>query len=102
MTLSGVNFQNQIEAAEQREIVAHGGSRGLCRSQLSAPGGAKDSVPRRNFLPPHPGLDYFYSIVPRLSSWATFLRASGAVVGHPMLFHKMIARADDFCRKSES
>jgi len=55
MTLSGAYFQNQVEAAERRETVAHGGSRGLCRSQLSAPGGVKDSMSGRNFLPPHRG-----------------------------------------------
>ncbi|MGB8370208.1 MAG: hypothetical protein ACLPYZ_14410 [Limisphaerales bacterium] len=102
MTLSGAYFQNQVEAAERREIVAHGGSRGLCRSQLSAPGGAKDSMSGRNFLPPHPGRDYFCPIIPRLPPWAAFLRASGAEEGHLMLLNKMIARANDFYRKSES
>ena len=102
MTLSGAYFKNRVEAAERREKVAHGGSRGLCRFQHQAPGGAKDSVSGRNFLPPHPGLDYFCSIIPRLPPRATVLRASGAEGGHPMLLNKMTARTDDFCRKSES
>ena len=64
-------------AAEQRPVVAHDVSRGdVVKREIKPRNGAKDLL--WDFLPSLTGLVLFVGIVPTVSLWAIFYRASGA------------------------
>ena len=66
-----------MKVAEQRQLVAHGDSRGSAVIINQKP---RQGRPNRDaaFLPPHPGLISLLRVNPRLTPWATSFRLSEA------------------------
>ena len=81
-----MRFFQPIQATEWRTKVAHGETVGFNSKMNKAPAGAKEKIRGWFFCRPIRGCKFFFAILPTVSPWATFCRASGAIFAALILF----------------
>jgi YD repeat-containing protein len=87
-----MNFSRLFSATEWRTKIAHSETVRFDSKMDKAPDGAKEMIRRLIFCRPCWGL-FRFAVLPTVSPWATFLRASGALAAM-ILFFAVGARAE--------
>jgi hypothetical protein len=81
-----MNFSEPAQATEWRPKIAHGETVGFNSQKNKAPDGAKEKIRGLIFCRPGWGWKFFLGILPTVSPWATFCRASGALAAIILFF----------------
>jgi hypothetical protein len=88
-----MNLFQPVQATEWRPEIARGETVGFNSHKNKAPDGAKEKVRRLFFCRPCRGL-FRFIVLPTVSPWATFWRASGAFLAAMVLFFAVGAAAE--------